>query len=74
MTSALKKTTVHIWGPIMGPILSWGIQGWLPLECGSETSHKSRCYQEKNMGKESQAEAAACTKALRLEEARCLRG
>lgn len=74
MTSALKKTTAHIWGLSMGPILSWGIQGWLSLECGGEMSPKSRCYQEKNMGKESQAEAAACTKALGLEGAQCSRG
>lgn len=58
---------MHILGPLMESVLSWRIQGKLPPECGSETSPKSWHCQEKNTRKRSWAEAAACTKALRLE-------
>ena len=51
VTSTLKKTTMHILGPIMESVMSWSIQGIFPPESGSETSSQNRSYQEKNMGK-----------------------
>ena len=41
MSSILKKSTVHMLGNIMEPIVSWIIQGGLPPKGGSQTSPKS---------------------------------